>query len=288
MNENTPSPAITPGIYFDITDDDYHAGVGISKSGLDKIHRSPAHYLASKQCKEEPTAAMILGSAVHAAVLQPDLFTALYTTEPDGINKRTKEGKEEYAAFLAENIGKRILSRNDYNIALSIRDVVSSHPKASELIHPKGIETFFESSIYWYDDFLLREMGLPEDFDLCKCRPDLLRGDLVVVDLKTTSDARPAEFSRSVANFRYHVQQAYYSKGMRKILSSEPEKFYFLCAETKPPYAIAIYELDKEAVSAGYSAAYDDLKTYFRCKHADEWPGYTEEIRTLQLPRWAA
>ena len=49
----------------------------ISKSGLDLIQKSPAHYYyryLSGQHEERSSKALEIGSAVHAAVLEPELF----------------------------------------------------------------------------------------------------------------------------------------------------------------------------------------------------------------------
>ena len=81
-----------PGVYTDIPNDQHHAADGISKSGLDLIARSP--YLYRHRQAVEQTKAMLIGSAVHCAVLEPALFPHRYTVAPvaDG---RTKAGKDE-------------------------------------------------------------------------------------------------------------------------------------------------------------------------------------------------
>ena len=137
MNEEL-TPAIKPGIYLNIENEAYHRGTGISKSALDKISRSPAHYKSSLEAPAKPTDSMILGSAVHAAILEPDLFASKYIAMPK-IDRRTKTGKEDYAAFIAANLGKEVLEQDDYDKAISIRDVVYSHPTASVLLQPKGV-----------------------------------------------------------------------------------------------------------------------------------------------------
>ena len=60
-----------------------------------------AKYLAPDRIRNEPTPAMIMGSAVHSAVLEPDLFPTEYVMGPQGLNMRTNAGKAEFAAFEA-------------------------------------------------------------------------------------------------------------------------------------------------------------------------------------------
>ena len=62
----------------------YHADREyVSKTWLDKINRSPAHlkaYLDGFSSFQSP--AMALGSLVHEAVLEPELFESKYCIEP--------------------------------------------------------------------------------------------------------------------------------------------------------------------------------------------------------------
>lgn len=69
------------GVYAGIPNAEYHAGPGISKSGLDIIHRSPLHYKAvvDGDNDNEPTAAQALGAAAHCLILEPAEFPKLYS-----------------------------------------------------------------------------------------------------------------------------------------------------------------------------------------------------------------
>ena len=69
-----------PGVYEGIPNADYHGGPGISKSGLDLIHRSPMHYKAviDSANDNKPTAAQAIGTAAHCLILEPAEFPKLY------------------------------------------------------------------------------------------------------------------------------------------------------------------------------------------------------------------
>lgn len=69
-----------PGIYFDIQNHDYHGGPGVSKSGLDLIHRSPMHFKAVLDAANDnqPTPAQAIGTAAHAIILEPAEFVKNY------------------------------------------------------------------------------------------------------------------------------------------------------------------------------------------------------------------
>ena len=66
-------------ITTDLSNRDYHAHPAISKSGLDLISRSPAHY--RYRAPKEPSRAMEIGTAIHTALLEPDRYAAEYVID---------------------------------------------------------------------------------------------------------------------------------------------------------------------------------------------------------------
>ena len=80
-----------------MSNEEYHATGAVGKSMLDNIHKSPAHLKIAGN--KNPGPPLILGSALHCAVLEHSTFNDRYIVEPD-VDKRTKAGKEEYAVFL--------------------------------------------------------------------------------------------------------------------------------------------------------------------------------------------
>lgn len=125
QNETTPESSlaaelarlenIEPGIYADISNDAYHAGPGISKTGLDLLHRSPFHYHAIKAglFPKPETKSQYIGRAFHCLVLEPDVFAKTYClplrkqdVEIDGL--KVLESREEIVALIqhqnAENL----------------------------------------------------------------------------------------------------------------------------------------------------------------------------------------
>lgn len=258
------------------TNEEYHSGPGISKSHLDKIAGgSPRHYwhhyLNPDRERSEPTPAMVLGSAIHSIILEPDLFTSEYVANP-GIDKRTKDGKAEWAAFQAEHKGKTILSDEDFQTCLAVRDAVHLHPVAAGLL--TGGEA--EQSFYAID---------PEHGELVKCRTDYLSGDLIV-DVKSTADASPDGFARSCANFRYPHQVAWYRDVMDAAFGEPPAHWVFMAVETKPPYAIGLYFAQPEDIARARLACRRDLQRIVDHKRSGQWPDYGAEALPLALPKW--
>ena len=255
-----------------MTNKDYHAAEGLSKSDLDLIHISPAHFKVLKDSKEQ-TAAMLFGSALHKFVLEPDDFENEFVTAPE-CDRRTKEGRAIYAAFSEKAVGKDVISRQQLSDISSIAESIINHPLAGKLLEGGKAE----QSYFWED----AETNL-----LCKCRPDYIKGSYCI-DLKTTQSAKPADFMKSAYNYRYHVQAYWYMKGLRAC-GVDVTDFIFIAAEKEPPYAICVYAAGEDFLKLGELEAEKDLYIYKKCLETNNWHGYDEtpEVHSLELPSWA-
>jgi hypothetical protein len=246
---------------------DYHADPAVSASHLHAVAKSPYHYwsryLDPRRSTVEPTAAMRLGSLVHCSVLEPDELSQRYAIAPD---RRSNAGKAAAAEMSANGI--EAVSEPEMALAQSMAASVRRHPAASALLAQGKAEQSF-----WWDD---ATTGLR-----CKCRPDWYYGT-TVVDLKTTTDASPSGFARSIATFRYHVQASHYLTGLHGA-----ERFVFIAVEKTAPYAVAVYELDAAALAAGDELRQRDMRVIADCQATSEWPGYGDDCQTLSLPSWA-
>ncbi|WGS75589.1 PD-(D/E)XK nuclease-like domain-containing protein [Edwardsiella piscicida] len=264
-----------PGIYPFISNHDYHHGAGISKSQLDLIAECPALLPWQKNAPvdEEKTGALDFGTAFHCLCLEPGEFDKRYAVAPV-VNRKTTKGKEEEAAFIAEcaSVGITPLSAEDAAKLRMMHGSAMAHPLARWMLESSGQ---CESSIYWEDD----ETGV-----LCRCRPDKIITDFHwLIDVKTTADMD--RFSRTFYDYRYHVQDAFYTDGYKSQVCEQPV-FAFLVVSTSincGRYPVNVFILDQQAKDAGRAEYQRNLRTYRECLDSNEWPG----IKTLSLPRWA-
>jgi exodeoxyribonuclease VIII len=257
----------------------YHRHPAVSKSRLDSIARSPLHYWAKhmdpNRWPAEATPAMVIGSAVHTSVLEPDEWDATYAVTPAGINRRTNAGKAEWDVFTTAAGSRTVISREDADLVGKISEGVFNHPAAGGLL---GLPGKAETSLFWKD----AETGLE-----CKCRPDYLLDDgSTIVDLKTTESASPADFMQSIVKFRYHVQAAWYLHGVEQATGKRPEQFVFVAVEKRPPFACAVYVAAPEMVQIGWDTARANLNLLAECMAADAWPGYSDQVELINLPAW--
>lgn len=259
------APSDFLGVYEDLDFNDYLAADAVSKSSLWTLHtRSPAHAKVVK----EPSNAMSLGTAIHCAVLEPDEFEARFIKGPE--TRRGNIWKEQL-----ELHGEYLLTAGDYEAALKVRDEIQKNPLIKRLT---GAGTVREVSGFWKDE----QTGLK-----CRCRPDAYVPALnMLVDLKTTSDVRPFQFSKTVSDFGYHAQEALYTDGWRAC-GHDVDAFIFIAIESKEPHAARIYELTPDAVLEGRATMRTALDRWAQCVEAKKWPGYETTIEPLDIPRWA-
>jgi len=305
------------GVYQGIPEDEYHALQRASQSTLQALlDNSPAHAKAKMEEDLEPTPAQKVGTAIHAALLQPDLFDATYDVkgqcegETNSGSRCSRSGKhpvtdaktgeiqwycgthrpDEGEDAGTEEADIEVLSESRMETVEAIRAQARSHPAASALLyeHP-GLS---ELTVLW---------AHPTTEVRCKSRVDHLikhpRMGYVAIDVKTTRDAAPTErgFPRSAAQYGYHRQAAFYRTALEE--SGIPvDEYMILAVEKEPPYAVVpyiVYDDNKATVEGqtpiaeGIAELEAALRTFKQCRMDERWPTYTEAVERLRFPDWA-
>lgn len=248
---------------------DYLAMDRLSSSGLKTIARSPAHFRYASAHPSESSPAQALGTHMHGLLFEPGAYR--YAVQPE-CDRRTKIGKEMYAAFLVSSEGAHVVTQDQHDKAQAMRDAVMSHSFASVLL----ADGCPEVTALWDSDGV--------EF---KARFDFIPNGLYVIcDLKTAADASPEGFAKAAGRYGYHIQAALYSMAAEANgLGRRP--MVFVVVENEPPHAVALYMLDQEAIDAASSRIERLIRLYADCKHSGDWPSYSNEVETLSLPRWS-
>jgi exodeoxyribonuclease VIII len=105
----------------------------------------------------------------------------------------------------------------------------------------------------------------------------------VLVDLKTTNDASPEGFIWAVRRYLYHLQAAFYVDGWEAAGGGPIDEFIFIAVEKTPPFAVGLYRLPESALIKGRDLYRQGLDTFNRCLTRQVWPGYSQEIMTLDV-----
>lgn len=263
----------------------YHANSAVSHSKLETFRRRPAlyykRYVTKQIVADEPTAAFRIGSAVHCSVLEPTEMPTRYAIRPDGIDRRTKEGKEKFAAFEAEAAGKTIIDTDEAAQIIAMTDAVRQHPLASELLDKGTAELTWRTA---------GEMPL-------QCRTDwfnlegcgLSSGRPYIADLKTVESLNGEDFGsfdKSVFKYGYHRQAGFYLPLVTEILGRPVFDFFFVAVEKVEPFGVAVYRISDAAASLGQDETLDDLRRLKRCIDANEWPNIDPTLREITVPTW--
>lgn len=253
-----------------MTNEQYHKSPALSCSGLKHFIKSPAHYLNYRETPPESTPAMELGSYIHSIILEPETVKE-YAIQPEGLSLATKDGKE----WKANNEGKTIIKYADHVNAMQMLDQVINNQMCKTILS-NGIA---ESSIFWTDE----ESGVE-----CRCRPDYINAELkIIVDLKTTIDASPEAFTKSAWSMQYHLQAAFYQRGVFQA-TGEWHDWLFIAIEKGNPYLQpVIYKPDAEILKYSDMVISEQLMKFAECQKINIWEGYSENIQTLSMPTWA-
>ena len=265
------------GIHYQMDEQEYRMAPAIAGSDAKHIikPKTPLHYAAhmAGEIKREPSKALTLGTISHVAVLEPKKLDTAFVERPEGIDFRTKEGKEWKAS-----VGTTpILDQDEARAVRGIRDSIAAHTAARELLADCDTEVAL---------FAEHRTGLwiKGRVDALKVESDM---NSVIVDVKTTSaGADYGTFSRQAASLNYHLSAAWYCH-LAGLNGLPPARFYWVVVEVTPPYAVAVYEISPDALDLGIGMMNDALDLIAECEDRGEWPGYGDGVETLNLPAWA-
>lgn len=268
----------TPGIYRNMSFDDYAAIDAINNSTLGHFSRSALHAQAYMLNPDHPSDAMELGTAFHAAVLEPDRFDEEFVAAPV-CDRRTLAGRERWKAFTDANSGKVVMPKGEADACMRMAQAVRKSDTANTLLRAKGAN---EVVVIWEDD----ETGV-----LCKGRTDGIRilGEYTyLIDIKSTRDASRGEFSKSIFRYGYHRQLAMYLDGLTAVTGdARHRRPVFIAVENIMPHALAVYELEPDSVESGRIEYREFLRKYANCVATGKWPGYADGLQPINVPHWA-
>jgi hypothetical protein len=261
--------------------EEYHQRTGwLSKSMLSVFADCPAKfkYQYIDGNRRQETQALRLGNAVHTFVLENAKFRERYHVMPEDVRRdaRTKAYQEQ----LAEAAGRAILKPDDFETIKGMSAAMRNHKKVLALLDVPGK---IEASIFWTDPVTGLKM---------RCRPDFLRDDGLIVDLKTAASAAPKDFMRSAYDLNYDISVALTAAGYRALTGSEPAEYVFIVQEKEPPYVVEAYNTFSPFADGVTYADVGEyrlrklIEAYRHCLKNNRWPGYSDKIEILGVPHY--
>ncbi len=251
----------------------------ISQSMLKDLATSPRLFEAKhilKTLQSESTRSQELGTVIHSAILEPKKLDKVCTTPPRSVlaSNGHRRGKA-YEDWRDAQVGKIILTQDEFEMALKVSASAARHPVVATLIDKA---THIEKPIQWVDPIA--------DVD-CKGIPDLVTEREYVVDVKTCQSV--SEIDTAVAKYSYHLQAAFYLTGCSLHYGQRFGSFVIVAVETNPPYRIHTRLLDDAAIIIGHQKIDELLADYKRRRDENDWSEPAEkELVALSLPRWSS
>jgi hypothetical protein len=248
------------------------------------------------------------GEATHVAALEPEVYggndveEALHVIEQPQLQasnesqgrylvfKGTRDERHKrYQSALAKAALARakLITEDMDRTARAIAKAVRSNPDVAPYIAGGHREL----TVLW--DYEEPQVAMIDGWSIAmRCRIDYLT-DVAIIDLKSTYDASPDEFAKSMWNQGCFVQAAMQQDGVAAV-TRRRRPYLWLAVEKTPPYACALYEPSHIGLEMGRNSYRDWLRKLHVCQERHDkgepnaWPGYTDGVAMqLDPPRWA-
>lgn len=257
-------------IFENMPADEYFAIDAASNSGLKLVRRSPAHFKYPEPFKKD-SRAKEMGSAIHMALLEPDLFAKTYHVAEADL--RT----DAFYRGLAKDLGGSVvLTRPEHRKVVGMQEAAYRNKRFAGYMKARGRN---ELSVVSTDS----ETGVPT-----KCRFDRMGDSVFAFDVKKCQDARGEEFTKPISNYGYYMQVAFYQHVWFCETGERLKEFPLIAIEEGSPHGVICHDLDEIALELGRIHYREALDTYARCKDSGIWPAYPNDSEFTSVTNWMA
>ena len=241
------------------------------------------------------SSAMIFGRLIHCAILEEHLLTKSFAINPAAPADRptyfrTKEGKSEMELWKSRVRKRDIIKAEEMDKAREM--VTALRCKDRSRFWLWDAEGQNEQAYQW-------EVEIPEFTGPVLCRGKMDRvvtvdGKKYIVDYKSTAKTPTlGSFGRSVGEYLYHAQMAFYLDG------EQADGAVLVAQETRAPYDSCVFMLTPELIDEGRRIYAQALAVYADCalSHQTEspehvahaWPGIAaqQDLGVSDLGGWA-
>lgn len=279
---------MTQGFHPELSEEDYHSQKLLDEPALSysiakllvtqtPMHAKHAHPLLGSKNAGSSTPAQDKGTLAHSLILGKG--KGLAVLEFDSF--RTNEAKEARDKAYAE--GKLPVLQSAVDECGQLVAAFISQMKETEFA-----DSFFdpecqsELPMFWND---------PDTGILMQGMVDRLNLKVpIIFDLKITTDASTKTFEKKIFDMGYHIQDAFYRRGVGTII---PElmgrvRFVFLVIESDPPYALNIIEFAGLYEMLAQLDADYAISKWSECVKSGIWPGYITDRKANDAypPAW--
>ena len=272
---------------INITQKEYRDIDALSNSDLQLIEVSPSNYKFAINAPQDTskTSALDYGTALHAALLEPETFNSLVDVYSDTKTRETVK----FSKYMdeREDDGKLVLLESEYDKLRFTVEGSQYHPQFASYINSA---THKEASI------TCMYRGV-----MCKVRPDAMNihfsddgmGDLDsllnwVADVKTTADIddwrNSAEWKNPLFTHNYGFTAAFYMDVLAEAFQCEVNEYKFLVVQKTVNlgrYPVAVFTVTRDELEryGFFERVHAAIDTYKACYVSDNWMG--EEVFPL-------
>lgn len=295
--ETLPPPAavLGPGVYL-LPEAEYHGRPELSSTGVRKLLPPSCPALFRHWCDnpEPVNATFEFGSAAHKLVLGVGPKLVLV----DKARWDTNEVKEQLAEI--REAGDIPLKREPYDTVHAMAEALRAHPFAGKLFEPGSGGP--ERTLVWQEWAHAPAGDSHDEFVSVpvQCRalvdwlPESVWGGLprpahrvILPDFKSCVSASPADVEKAIARYGYHIQLAWYLRGLRALsLADDTAEGVLVMQEKTAPYLVTVVQPDATAMRMADIRIRQALDLYAECTATGRWPGYADDVVLAELPPW--
>lgn len=293
------------GIYFNLSNEDYHNDSAVSSSGIKLLLKNPYKFWWNSPMnpKKEKidTKALRLGRLYHTLLLEPEKFEDEFLVLPKG--KLIKSYLKETGLVQEDIEDFNVIREPDLWPAQKAIETMKQEPFYNKYFKDGG---YPEVSIFWYE----KELDV-----MCRARFDRLSA-VNAIDYKTTADVD--DVKKAITNYDYDLSASFYLRSLAQIKakavrneeihiegnqdqkdwfnneflkSEENFIFRFLFQEKEEPFLTRRTSLACDILDPSNLLFKKALQIYKAnmAKWGDKWERpyqEEEEIRATDLPMW--
>lgn len=272
-----------------VTPEEYHDEKHrhlLSSSSLGMLFYEPEKYggWLAGDYHDEPNTAQKFGSAVDTAIFNSKpLSQRLVVAPAEVLSASGARAGKAWKEFERQHAGKLILKAGDPLLVKlpAIMRQIREHRAACDLLDSEGT---YQLAIRWW-------MNVGGVRTPCKALFDKLvvKNDKpwCIVDLKTTRDPSPGEFVKSIHNFDYDRQAAWYQIAAKELLGVELP-FVWLAVKNEYPFNVECWQQTADMALIGRTKIELALERLCECRKAKQWRSPTHgSIHNLAPLPWA-
>ena len=256
----------------------------VSHSRLEMFRKNPALYKKTyidMIAVRESSPAMILGSLVHAMLLEPSTVEERFAVAPI-VDKRTKAGKEAWDDF------KKSVDEKGEGIEIVTHDDVDQANRMIAAIRENSSSQYFECPTVVKESEILSTVefdGSPLQF---KFIPDMYCPEKgFLVDLKTVSSYDPMDWAKDCVYNGYIRQMALYRFLLRSMQIPINECYHIVVDKGEYPSCM-VAQFDPSDLDRAENQTFETIRKLIKAHETGVFlPEYYGVVPRISAPAWA-